>query len=58
VGKDRVAVNWEYLVTMAFSVLFMFIKNPTNAAKFKEAFLKLGRVIDQTFPGEICKPKP
>jgi len=48
----------DYLITMAISILLLFIKNPTHAAQFKDALLKVGRAIDQTFPGEICKPKP
>lgn len=47
----------EFLITMAVSIILMVIKNPTHAAAFKDALLKIGRAIDQTFPGEICKPK-
>lgn len=49
----------NYWIGIAFSVLFELLKHdPQTAAKFKAAFIKLARIIDATFPGEVCSNGP
>lgn len=42
----------DYLINLAFSTLFILIKNPAKRDSVKRAFLKLRRVIDLAYPPE------
>ena len=42
----------DYLVSMAFAILFSTIKNPETKAKLRSAFLKLFRNIKIVYAGD------
>jgi hypothetical protein len=45
----------DYFISMAVTTLLLLMTNPVHAVKFKAALLKVGRMVNQIFPGEICK---